>query len=369
MKPLVRLKKIHILLLVLLSCPGSFAQNSPTHNFVLSGQGHVGYIMSHRDNMAHLIKGHIYGGEINYIFRTDGGKPWQQIHKYPEFGVCALYLYLSNPEQLGNLQALYPYTNIRLNKLNKRSCLNLRLGVGLAYLTKPFDRITNHKNNAIGSHLNGFVNLRLSSTFMLTKALRMDMGVGLTHASNGAIKTPNLGLNMATVNLGLGYVFGDKDLKFKKDSIAPCKKGWVPTIIAVAGIKEMETPGGRKYMAYGLMGNFYRVLNYKNRLGGGIEFAYNYATREAWRDDSVYVTSLGDILQAGGKICYTFNLDRISFPVDFGVYFYKKQDFNGMFFHRIGIRYLVTKHIIANVTLLTHWAKADYFEWGIGYEF
>ena len=39
------------------------------------------------------------------------------------------------------------------------------------------------------------------------------------------------------------------------------------------------------------------------------------------------------------------------------------------FFHRIGVRYMLTKHVIANVTLYTHWAKADYFEWGLGYEF
>ena len=42
---------------------------------------------------------------------------------------------------------------------------------------------------------------------------------------------------------------------------------------------------------------------------------------------------------------------------------------NGMFFNRIGLRYMLSKHPIANVTLLTHFAKADYFEWGMGYEF
>src|ERR1035437_3766732 len=87
------------------------AQNSPTHDFMISAQGHYGYIMSHRNNMANLIKGHIYGVEVNYIFRTDGTKPWQQTHNYPEIGICALHMYLANPEQLGTLEALYPYTN------------------------------------------------------------------------------------------------------------------------------------------------------------------------------------------------------------------------------------------------------------------
>ena len=131
----------------------------------------------------------------------------------------------------------------------------------------------------------------------------------------------------------------------------------------------MEAPGGPEYFAYGIQANMYRVLNYKNKLGGGIEMAYNNATKQVWANDSVFTTKIADIVQAGVKISYSFNMNRLSLPVDFGMYVYKKQGYNGMFFHRVGLRYLVTEHIIANFTLLTHFAKADYFEWGIGYQF
>ncbi len=346
------------------------AQNSPTRDFVISAQGHYGYIMSHRNNMSNLIKGHIYGTEVNYIFRTDGTKPWQQTHKYPEVGVCFLHMYLANPEQLGSLEALYPYTNIRLNKQNRKMSLQLRLALGLGYATKSFDRIEDHKNNVIGAHFNAFVNIRLNTAFKISKSWRMDAGVGLSHASNGAFKTPNLGLNMATLNLGVGYVFGNKILNLKKDSIPPVQKKWHPSIIAVFGAKQLEPPGGQEYLAYGLQLNIYRTLNYKNKIGAGLEMAYNNATIQQWADDDVnYNPTFGDILQAGAKVSYSFNMHRLSLPIDFGYYFYKKQHVNGMFFHRIGLRYMVTKHVIANMTLLTHWAKADYFEWGLGYEF
>lgn len=370
-KPIIHSIKNRLVIVGLLLITSSLlrSQNSPKENFLISGDGHFGFIMSHRNNMAHLIKGHIYGGDLSYIFRTDGSKPWQQTHNYPEIGICFLHLYLANPSQLGNLEALYPYTNIRLNKLSRKMSLNLRIGGGLAYLTKCFDRLDNHKNNAIGSHLNGFVNLRLNTAIMLSPAWRLDAGIGLTHASNGAINTPNLGLNMATVNLGLAYVFGNKTLPLKKDSIAPAAKKWHPMIIGVVGVKELEPPGGKKYAAFGLQANFYRTLNYKNKLGGGIEISYNNATKKVWREDSVYTFTAADIIQTGVKASYSFNMHRLSLPIDFGVYFYKKQAYNGMFFHRVGLRYLITKHLIANVSLITHWAKADYFEWGLGYEF
>jgi len=345
----------------------SKAQDSPAHDFIISAQGHYGYIISHRNNIAHLIHGHIYGGELSYLFRTNGHQAWEQIHHYPELGVCALHLYLANPSQLGTLEALYPYTNIRLNKLTRNWKLNLRLGVGLAYITRPFNAMSNHKNNAIGSNLNGFVNLRMSYAVMLSKSWRLDAGVGLTHASNGAMATPNLGLNMATINLGIGYAIGNKELVYKKDTIAKCSKKWSTSVIALIGVRELEQPNGPKYMAYGLQLNQYRVLNYKNKLGIGIEGAYNTLTRKRFELDSVYNTGFSDIATLGAKLAYEFTFNKVSLPVEFGAYIYKKEPEFGSFFHRIGVRYMITKHVQANVTLLTHWARADYFEWGLGY--
>lgn len=344
------------------------AQVNPKQDFVISGQGYYGYIISHRNNISHLIKGHIYGGELAYIFRTDGSKPWQQIHKYPEVGVAAFHMYLANPQQLGSLEALYPFTNLRLNKLKRNWKLNLRLGLGLSWLTKPFDAETNHKNNAIGSNLNGFVNIRLNYSAMLSPAWRLDAGVGLTHASNAAMETPNLGLNMATLNLGIGYAFGNKELKYQKDSIPKLTKKWSPMLIVVAGAREMEQPDGPKYLAFGAQLDLYRNLNHKNSLGLGLESAYSNATRKIYENDSIYNVGFADIVTVGAKVVYAFHFHRLSLPVEFGYYLYKKQPTFGTMFHRLGIRYKINKHLIANVTMHTHWARADYFEWGIGYE-
>lgn len=368
MEPII--KKIILTLLMICLLQFSIrAQCSPKKDFLLSAQGHYGFIISHRNTMTHLIKGHIFGGELNYVFRTDGGKCWQQVHKYPEIGMTALHLYLANPEQLGNLEALYPYINLRINKFKRKVRLNIRIGVGLAYLTKPFNKLTNHQNNAIGSHWNGFVNLRLNSTIMVSKSWRIDGGVGLTHASNGAAKTPNLGINIATINLGLGYCFGNKTIQCKKDSIIPrAPKKWYPSLLFVAGIKQLD-PGGPEYSAFGLEMNMYRTFNYKNKMGGGLELSYNAATKKYWADDSIFTNNPTDIIKIGIKYSYSFNIDRLSLPIDFGYYIYNKLPNDDKFFHRIGLRYMVNKHLIANVTLLTHWARADYFEWGMGYEF
>ena len=362
-----RFKFLYIYIL----CLGSVflrAQDSPSHDFVLSLQGQTGYAIAHHSNMTQLIKGHLFGGELDYIFRTDGSRLWQQIHHYPEMGLAVVHLDLGNPQQLGTLEGIYPYANIRLNNLSRKVSLNLKLGLGLCYITKPFDRITNHQDNAIGSHVNGFVNIRLNTVIPLSKAWRLDVGAGLSHASNGAITTPNLGLNMANINLGVGYAFGNKNLQLKKDSIPKAKRELITQIIGVVGVKELMPPGTKRYTSYGLMANFYYKFNHKNYLGGGVEMSYCNSLKKYLNDDSLKVTP-GNLIRAGVKISYSFNMNRLSLPIDFGFYVFDQRDFDGRFFHRIGLKYLINKHLIANITLITHWAVADYFEWGLGYQF
>ncbi len=346
-------------------------QASPKKDFVISAEGHYGFIISHRGSIVHLIKGHIGGGELTYLFRTDGKKSWQSIHGFPEIGVSAMHLYLANPSEIGNLDAIYPFVNLRLNKQRRKFKLNLRIGVGLAWMSKPYDRITNNKNNAIGSYINGYVNLRINTSFMLNRSWRLDSGIGLTHASNGAIKTPNLGLNMATINLGIGYVFGNKNLQMKKDTLASTDKlkKLRPSIVGIFGIKELEHPLGNKYFSYALIGNVYHPINRRNKFGAGAEFVYSNATRKSLESDSVSTVRIIDVMKIGAKVGYAYTLNRLSIPIDFGIYVYQNDKLSERFFHRIGFQYLITKHVLVNVTLYTHWAKADYFEWGMGYEF
>src|ERR1043165_901834 len=135
-------------------------------------------------------------------------------------------------------------------------------------------------------------------------------------------------------------------------------------------MKEREHPGRSKYMAYGLMLNCYRNVGYKTRFGGGLEISYNNAERSQLAEDSTMTAvGFGDVIHAGAKAGYVFQLDRLSFPVEFGVYLRNNKAQNDLFFHRIGLRYLVNKHFVANLSLLTHWARADYFEFVAGYEF
>jgi hypothetical protein len=344
------------------------SQNDDGKKFVLSAMGHYGIIIPHTKKIDQLIQKQIGGFELNFVYRTWGKKSWQQIHYYPEIGLSTTFIYLGNPQELGTLSTIYPFISLPLRKDHHSLKFYVRLGVGFSYVSKPFNVKTNPQNDAIGSYINALADIRFFATYRINNTFRIESGLGLTHTSDAAVKNPNLGLNLATFNLGLGYSFG-KNLDLKKDSLSmKVPRKIIPSIIGVVGFRQIQSTGNL-YLAYDLMGNFYVPVNKKNKFGAGIEVVYSEADKKNLQLDSVNVSAITDVMKIGVKGGYAFMIGRLSLPLEFGIYVYKNKALTDQYFSRIGFQYLITKHLVANLTLYTHFATADYFEWGVGYQF
>jgi hypothetical protein len=62
-------------------------------------------------------------------------------------------------------------------------------------------------------------------------------------------------------------------------------------------------------------------------------------------------------------------LDKLTLVAGMGVYLKDRYDSDNEIYHRVGMRYQCDNGLLLNVVLKSHWAKADYAEWGIGYTF
>jgi len=343
-------------------------QDSTKNECWISANFHYGFLMAQHATMQYLVKGHIPAAEIDYYKPTHGTQQWQQTFGFPEYGVAFFAANLENPTVLGNIFGIYPFINFHLNK-NKKLKLYLRVGSGLAYITKKFTPFDDHKEIAIGSHINAIINLRLNTAFALGKQMRLEAGIGLTHSSNGATQTPNLGLNIPTVNLGIGYHFNPKNYFLHSDTTTSVSKKITYNILFASGINQIDPPGGPHYFAYTFSINRNRRLNQKSTLGTGLDIFYNMSNIQQMIDDSTPLKNNFQDVQVGVKISYQLALGKLTLPIEMGAYLFTKYKTDGYLYHRIGLRYQLTNHLIANLTLLTHWAKASYIEWGIGYRF
>jgi Lipid A 3-O-deacylase (PagL) len=367
--------KIYVTFLLSIVVTVLLAQDSITQKkYFINFNLHYGFIVAHNPNMEYLIKRHIVGTEVTLIVPASGEKQWERIYKNPEKGIGMYLSDLGNPRQLGYAAGLFPFVNFPLNP-GQRFKLYLRSGNGIGLITKPYERITNHKNNINGSYVNEFIYLRLNAVYCLAKNLRMETGIGLTHLSNGNWAQPNLGINLATVNLAFSaHDYPTSNLKYHPlpDTLRQ-KRKLTPfiSLLVSGGQSELNHRDGKKYGTYALALFGWKPVSPKSRFGLGLDFFYDKSNLARAREGSIYYTSDTGLtnVQAGIRLGYEMVVGKFAIPIEMGSYFFTRSTANGPFYHRVGLRYYANNHLILAYTLKTHWATAENIEFAIGYKF
>ena len=325
-----------------------------------------GFIMLHTPKLNYLIREHVQGLEIEWAKRTFGEKQWQQRYNYPTWGVAYSWRSLGNDELLGHGHAIMVNTHFPLcSKENWQ--LTFSAGTGPGFITKKFHDHENYKNIAIGSHFNMAIKFEAAAAIKLNESNNIGAVLAFTHFSNGAYTSPNLGLNIPTLGLTYKYIFGSKK-EVIKDSLPSINRYFEKTILITAGIKEIAPPGGNKFTT--LTGSFTlaRILNYKSRLGAGLELVHDPSAGERLERDSLNHTTL-DNIRSGFYLTHEWIISDFSMITQSGIYLYAKKNTEGSLYQRIGFRYSWNEKYFANIALKTHFANADYIEWGLGYRF
>ncbi len=119
-------------------------------------------------------------------------------------------------------------------------------GTGLAYLTRPYDFITNTKNVAIGTHINNWTWIRFGYT--LTRHLYATLL--LTHYSAGAVRPPNLGLNFVQIGLGWQPNFTSFQPRSEPAPLSPAP--FKTSVWLSAGITGLHPPGNGRFLVWTL---------------------------------------------------------------------------------------------------------------------
>lgn len=318
--------------------------------------------------MGNVLKGNVTMGEINLVKPSDGSKMWQLENNKPDYGIAFTVIDYGNPEVLGQSYSLAPFVEIPFSEKEKASRLIMRISYGIAYVTKKFDLITNHKNGVIGSNWNGFVQLRWQWNFNLTKKLRIEPGVTFSHASNGRGKVPNLGLNVLTLNLGVTYKLSDTKSEITKiDSSTKAPSRHEALIWYSFGYDEKGNPNGPKYNAHTFSVNYYYNKKNTGKFGVGCDIYYEEIYLKDLQENNIPPNTVFDMVRFGPKISYCYNIGRVSLPIEFGVYAGAKLNPDGLFFHRVGVRYTTKYGIMFAFGLKSHFAVAYHFDYGIGY--
>jgi hypothetical protein len=113
---------------------------------------------------------------------------------------------------------------------------------GLGMFTKKYDALDNSINEAISSTINISVETRLYSKINF-HPMFLEYSYGLTHFSNGLIKSPNLGINVFNNNFSMGYYFEEETFPLKTFTNQQTERDENYEIWAVSsmGVKQIDS--------------------------------------------------------------------------------------------------------------------------------
>ena len=328
---------------------------------------HTGFLINHHNNMRILNETTPYALEL-FIAKTTGGeKAWQPFYRNPLYGVACMMLQTGSPSYLGKAFAVYPFMSFFLTDANRAASLNLRLGSGMAYVEKKFDRFDNYKNRAISNHLNVLLSLRMEGRVRVAPPLYLTGGWAFTHISNGALRKPNAGLNYITAFAGAGYAFGKERITEPVvRNVDEIDRTWQYTVYLSGGAKTYTINDDAQYAVWGLSLEASRAHLAFTRFSGVLDVFYDTSDYAALAEKEVTTSKIQTVkpaLAAG----YEFLFGALSAHVQIGGYLYAKSADFGWIYQRLALSYAFNRRMNFRVGLKTHWGQADYIEFALGY--
>ena len=368
---------LFVLFTLLLIGVGQVCAQSSHKNYEIEARMHYGYMYFQNDEF-HSALGrysrHTPAFELSLHRNTYGQHRWEVLHNYPSIGFTFYYSGFGNDSiaaELGKVFALYPFINFPFTS-NESSRLTFKLGVGLSWLTNKFHPTENFHNYAIGSHLNAAINLSFEYRQRIVERLHWVTSVGLTHFSNGATRTPNMGINIFSVATGFSWYLAppktriDKKLRpknylFEFDG----KRHFVTDYQYTLGFKDMSQQYGthQYFFVHNIAANFMFQITERDRLGLGLEMVYD-------NSDKITKPNWGIYLKPGFLFAYEMMLDRVSFMFNAGVRNnvpLNSKTFGLLFYQKVAVRYYFNENLFTTLAFTTYDIKADFISIGIGY--
>ena len=350
-----------ILIHLLLVCPHFLFSQEQNWGFEVRQK--AGFLAAHRGTIAHVPQQIGLPFELVWFYKPSGNKKWHKTYHLPEQGITLFHGSVGNDSILGKFTGLYGFVQIPIIRPTPYFRLDWQFGSGLGFTPKIYDPITNPKNIAIGSHINGMMCLGIYSKYYFGRN-KVSLGIDITHFSNGSFSVPNLGINMPYISVGYARDIGKIKPNQRLIPLQEKYNKWNFGATAIFVLKESYADNPKKYPVYGLNMHARKVFRPKV----GTEVSLDLISKQAIKAYFPEIPKTQwEIFQMGVFAAYLLPLDHFHFVFGMGVYIKDKFVPEDPVYHKIGMRYQFNNGLIAQWVLKTHFGRADYLEAGIGY--
>jgi len=348
----------------------SHGQKSEENTYSLNGAATYGVIIRHSKGIGVAGNSFPSGGFIEFNKHFYGDNAWEARHNFPTFGITLSYVDY-NSEITGETIGLSPHYTIHINRnRDSRHQFTYKMGFGLGYNTRPYSKDLNHQNHLLGSVWTFSIPAVLGYEYSFNNRWAVSTGLSAIHFSNGSIKKPNKGVNVASLFAGVrfntsrerpSYSYPEEEFVPKKPSI---------TLAAYGGMNEANYIGAGSRPFLTMSAYVDKKLNHKLALLAGADMFWTSSLKEDIKYDlNVDQDQPPDYKRAALTAGFEYFINKISIVGQLGIYVYDPYKRYAFFYERVGMKYNFTEKLFAGMSIKAHYANGELAEFGGGYRF
>lgn len=318
-----------------------------------------GDIWAHTPSIQY-VKGQSLNLQARWYRELNDDEDWLSPFRHPFTGL-ALHYISTNTELLEDGYGATLFIEPRILDGDKFS-IKARIHGGLAYRTTKYHEENNPLNLLISTDLSFMFEAKLLFDYKFSEHFGLGLNYSFTHFSNGAVKQPNLGLNIPTYGFNINY-YPESDWfqKSAKRNITVDKSLRYGLALGTGSRHFLENTD--KYSQL-----FSLELIARKRISAwyGLELDLKLLHRQgSIEEKDVYSTNYHQF--AGASLGNEFRFKNLAVLVQYGYYFYNSRNFDGAFYGSNGARYYFTEHFFTSVTMVNHGKTADYINFSAGF--
>ncbi len=327
------------------------------------------------------MDGNVTGLDIGLMSWGLKNENFSRIYGKPRVGLDARIIKMNNTDTFGYCAGLLPTLEIEI--LHRPVwTLQSKVSFGLNYNNKQYDFATNFDNRAIVSPINFAFDVGILFHATLTNHLELNLGSGLYHISNGSLKMPNGGINIAYLNAGVSYYpqISLKENYRKPDYSLSEKRVYYMGYGAFAYRQLGYFNNLKSFWVFSCVNQAMFKVNHLYAVGAGIDAFYD-ATHPLTRnpnkafsqEDTLKLSNISEAqkyyLAIG--IASRFDIGKLFIPVGIYTYLYNNKYVKDPVYLRFGLGYQFHKHLFTGLffkgTLTGDYKlQSDFMEWSFG---
>lgn len=328
---------------------------------------HSGFIVPHSKELIDVSGSRPLGLELDLSWTYAAPSHTRTLGMAARKGIALHAVDFNNGPVLGRMLGLSPYVE-PVVRVQDRLHGSIRLGLGLAWLSRVYDAETNPTNLFFSSRVSFLALVNASLAYRVNLHWTAVGGFHFNHISNGGMKEPNKGMNFPTFSLGAAYT--PKPLapqRPARDNGWKSQRKRTSYALLSGSVKTLPLELGNTTRERGWLLGAIAITSWRmgrlTALSAGTEWVHDGYSSAMLQGEANPISAWKGALLVGPELV----VGPVRCGLLLGGYAFNPSRRTDAIYQRYQLLYSLSKHLVVGTSLKAHRHVADVFDLRLGW--